>query len=54
MEPKKGHPYYERMTGVSPRKEEAGMNYELDGQMDFSDFPELLPEGGSKRVDSNV
>lgn len=47
--------YFKSCTaGGRARREVVWMNYDPDGQMDFSDFPELLPEGGSKRVDSNV
>lgn len=40
-------------NGGRQRKEVVWMNYNLDGQMDFSDFPELLPKGGDKRIDND-
>lgn len=43
MEPKKEHPSYRKTAVGSPGREAVWMNYKVDGQMDFSDFPEILP-----------
>ena len=31
------------------RREVVWMNYNPDGQMDFSDFPEILPKEGAEK-----
>ena len=54
MEPKKEHPSYRKTAVGSPGKEAVWMNYKVDGQIDFSDFPELWPEERNRGVDSNV
>lgn len=54
MEQKKEHLPYKKLAGGSPGREIVWMDHNIDGQMDFFDFPELWPEERNRGVDSDV